>query len=675
MLTIVFIFLRIALINLLFGVVLFLLTNNILLSVLISVIVVWGVWFSLKPFLLYYHRIKYNKIAQKYTQKVKTLTQDGFTFRDLNKNGKLDPYEDSRLDVETRVNDLLSQMNVQEKAGLLFNHFTFFNNPENTITEQDFTYDTYPQKMIYCKNMNTFTIFGGGCTPKQTAVLTNALQEMAEKTRLGIPATIASDPRHHYDAGVGAGAAQNGISRWPEQLGLAATRDNEITRNCGRIVAKEFRAQGMHIILGPMADMATSPMWGRNYGTFGDDKQLVSEMVSNFIIGCQEDKKENDRHILCQVKHFPGGGSQKDGWDSHFPYGKEQIYPTNGFNEHLAPFEKAIDDGVSQIMPYYSIPEGLSGIEEVGFNFNKKIITDLLRNKLGFDGVIGTDFSIIKGTKYLGFSLFFPKVWGVEKLKPIQRLKKAFDAGVDQIGGETCSELLVQLIENGEISMERIDESCKRVLRDKFKMGLFDNPYIDAEKAEEICGCKEHMQAGEKAQQNSLILLKNGKENGILPLKKGVKVYCENISDNIKKYATVVNSPQEADIAIIRRAAPHIKQYRYLYEGLFKQGRLDFDAKEEQKLIEVMKAVPTIFDIGLDRPAVIENLVNHSEAVTGHFGCEEEVFLAMIFGEFAPTGKLPFSLPKNMEDVYTHKVDAPFPKEKALFAFGHGLTY
>ncbi len=338
--------------------------------------------------------------------------------------------------------------------------------------------------------------------------------------------------------------------------------------------------------------------------------------------------------------------------------------------------ERFLEENRKQIMPYYSIPMGLEGIEEVGFNFNKAIITDLLRKKLGFNGVVGTDFSIIKGTKVLGFKLMFPKVWGVERLSPKQRLKKAFEAGVDQIGGETCVNLLVRLIDEGALAKENIDTSCKRVLRDKFKLGLFDNPYVDESEANEICGNDVFVKAGVEAQKASMILLKNGKSKSILPLKEGLKVYAENISkESLSKYAIVVESPEEADVALIRRASPSIKQYRYIYEKLFKQGALDFNKKEKQELLNIMNKVPTVFDLGLDRPAVVPEINHVCEAFTGHFGCEEDVFLELIFGKFSPTGKLPFSLPKSMEVVYKHQVDKPLDAKDVLYEYGYGLTY
>lgn len=614
----------------------------------------------------------YNKL----TKKPEFITHnEGFLYRDLNNNGKLDVYEDPRQPIEARVNDLLSQMTLEEKTGLLFNHFTFAHDPENLISFSDWVYDTFPEEMLLLKKMNTFTIFGGTNDPHKTAQITNKLQELASRTRLGIPITFASDPRHHYDAGVGSGAAQLGISRWPEQLGLAATREEQLVKEFGSISAKEYRAQGIHLILGPMADVATSPMWGRNYGTFGEEFDLASSMTVALVNGMQNTNNINET-VLCQVKHFPGGGPEKDGWDSHFPYGKEQIYPSGKFENHLKPFKKSIEAGVSQIMPYYSIPVGLNGVEEVGFNFNKPIITDLLRNRLNFNGVVGTDFSVIKGTKVLGFNLLFPKVWGVERLRPIKRLKKAFDAGVDQIGGETCVDLLTMLVKNKEIPMERIDDSCKRVLRDKFKLGLFDNPYVNETKVSEICGIERYVEKGVKAQQKSIVLLKNGKTKPVLPLQRGVKIYSINISkDVLKEYATIVSTPEEADFAIIRKEAPSIKQYRYIYEKLFKQGRLDFPKKEKAQMLKIMNVVPTILDIGLDRPVVVPELNELCEAFTGHFGCEERIFLDMIFGEFSPSGKLPISLPKSMEAVNNHLVDKPLSKEDALYLFGHGLTY
>ena len=216
MLSILLIILKLMGINLMIVLLTSIISGNILWSFIIVTAIFWTLFFVHKCCMLPLIKIKMERVPKKYTEEVKTITVDGFTFRDLNKNGKLDVYKDSRQPIDARVENLMSLMTVEEKAGLLFNHFTFVNDPDDLTTKQDELYHTFPEDMIFNNNMNTFTLFGGYCTPEQSAKVTNKLQYLASKTRLGIPVTICSDPRHHYDAGVGTGASQHGISRWPE---------------------------------------------------------------------------------------------------------------------------------------------------------------------------------------------------------------------------------------------------------------------------------------------------------------------------------------------------------------------------------------------------------------------------------------------------------------------------
>ena len=185
-------------------------------------------------------------------------------------------------------------------------------------------------------------------------------------------------------------------------------------------------------------------------------------------------------------------------------------------------------------MPYYGIPAGQTK-EDVGFAFNKDIITGLLRKYYKFDGVICTDWNIITDS-----GMGAGRAWGVEHLTPLQRVEKVLDAGCDQFGGETVPELIVELVRTGQISEVRIDESVRRLLRDKFRLGLFDNPYVDVKKAVTLVGNNKFVQKGKLAQKKSTILLKNEQ---LLPLKDGIKIYVENINTTIAaRYGTVVKS-------------------------------------------------------------------------------------------------------------------------------------
>ncbi len=633
-------------------------------------------------------RLNEFKTVKKYEEKMKKAkenecekprvitTEDGFEFRDLNKNGKLDIYEDSRQPIEARVEDLLSQMNVEEKVGLMFNVYYRSLDINKKPTKNDHRFGLYMDDLIYNKKMNTITT-NGSSGPKKSAEFANAVQDMASKTRLGIPMTIATDPRHHYDAADGTGASQDGISRWPEATGLAAMRNSDLVEKFGDIARREYRAQGVHMLLGPMADLCTEPRWGRTMGTFCERADLAGELSAAFVRGFQGKEIGTDS-ALSQIKHFPGGGPQKDGWDAHFPYGPDQVYPGNNFEYHMDAFTKSFDAGVAQVMPYYGRPIGLEGIEEVGFGFNKDVLTGILRNRFKFDGVIATDFTLITDDKMLGVSGRKAKAWGMEKCSREERMLKCLDAGVDQFGGESCTELLNKLVKEGKVTEERLDESCRRILRDKFRIGLFDNPYVDPEKAEEICGCDEFVNAGIEAQQKSLVLVKNGIKQPVLPLKKGIKIYAESIKDEtLKQYGEVVSTIEEADIAILHLQTPYRKRYGYIYDltGFMRQGRLDFEEKERERILGITKQIPTIISITLDRAAVMPEIAKKAEAIIGDFGCEQSIILDAIFGAFSPTGKLPFGLPKSMEVVESNKSDVPSTEEECIYPYGFGLSY
>ncbi|MGH2547921.1 MAG: glycoside hydrolase family 3 protein, partial [Thermomicrobiales bacterium] len=329
------------------------------------------------------------------------------SFRDLNKNGRLDIYEDASQPIEARVEDLLGQMRLAEKAGLMF----------QTMVGMDISawqipgLPTAPEHMSE-RAMNHFNVIGSEPAGAM-ADWHNRMQALAEATRLGIPISISTDPRHAFTDNMAAAMSTTAFSQWPESLGLAATRDAALVQEFGDIARQEYRAIGIHAALHPMADLATEPRWARLSGTFGEDAELSAEMTAAYIKGFQGETV-GPESVACMVKHFPGGGPQKDGEDPHFPYGKEQIYPGDNFDYHLIPFEAAFAVDVAQVMPYYGVPVGI-GLEEVAFGFNKQVITGMLRERYGFDGVICTDWGLVTDND-LGGPIFEARAWGVEHL-------------------------------------------------------------------------------------------------------------------------------------------------------------------------------------------------------------------------------------------------------------------
>jgi beta-glucosidase len=600
-----------------------------------------------------------------------------FAYRDLNKNGRLDPYEDSRLPIDERVEDLLSQMTLEEKAGMMF-HAMIGLNPDGSLVEGESQVGSIStSEMVLTKKMNTFNVLQG-TKPRLMAEWYNRLQGLAESTRLGIPVTIGSDPRHSYGVSDNPVASflAGDFSAWPEPIGLGATDDPELVREFGDIARQEYLAVGIRIALHPMVDLCTEPRWSRVYGCFGEDADLVSRIGYAYIRGFQGETLGPDS-VACMTKHFPGGGPQLKGEDPHFHYGREQVYPGDNVEYHLKPFEAAFAAGTAQIMPYYGMPVG-TDMEEVGFSYSRGVVTDLLRGRFGFDGVVCTDWGLVTDQEYVGGEVMPARAWGVEHLDRHQRVAKIIEAGVDQFGGEFCPELVVDLVRDGRIPESRIDESVRRLLRDKFRLGLFENPYVDPDAAERIVGKKQFRERGEYAQRKSIVLLKNGDRGGrpVLPLSGRPRLYLENVNRDVAaRYGDIADRPEDADIAILRLRAPYEDRDKNLLERLFHSGDLDFKEPEKGRIRSVLRAVPTIVDIFLERPSVIPEIAAEVAGLLANFGANDAALFDVVFGHFAPTGKLPFELPSSMEAVRNQKEDLPYDSVDPVFPFGFGLTY
>jgi len=657
-----------------FAVIGWFLSDSIIIAVFTPIILI--IVYQLLKRLLHSQKVK--KIHEMLGPEAPSLIEDGVHFRDLNKNGKMDVYEDSRKTIDDRVEDLLSQMTLEEKVGQLFSPMMGVGK-DGEVKEKKSLFSKFATSEIIIKrNISTFAVMGSIKTEKFVK-WHNSCQKLAEKTRLGIPLTICSDPRHEYmdTNNPAASLLDASMSKWPQPLGLAATRDENLVEKFANIARQELTSIGIRFGLHPMADLSTEPRWGRINGTFGEDAELAGKMVAAYIRGFQGSVIGKDS-LACCVKHFPGGGPQKDGYDPHFPYGAEQVYPGKKFEYHQIPFKQAFDAGAAAVMPYYGKPMGIEGLEEVGFNFNKQVTTDLLRTKLGFKGIVHTDYGIISAMKIFGESFQGPTAWGVEHLSQLERVEKAINAGVDQLGGEACTELALKLVKQGRIPVSRLDESCRRVLRLKFELGLFDNPYVDESKALEICNREEFVEAGRDAMRKSLVLLKNSSEDNapVLPLEGLVKVYIEGFDKElVNNYAQVVKTPEKADFALINLKTPSRLDLRELFGLMFKQGDLDFTEKQRNKLKKVMTICPTIVNLYLDRPAVIPELKEQASAIIGNFSVSPDIVLDLIFGKFKPTGKLPFELPSSMEAVRNQRSDVPYDSDNPLYSFGHGLSY
>lgn len=610
----------------------------------------------------------------------KTLLHlDGLEFRDLNDNGWLDKYEDWRQPLDDRVEDLLAQMTLEEKTGLMWHppigvgsDGELLNKPNPLVFSMVSTYDVVLRQKI--RHFNLFSV----PSTENLAKWYNNLQKLAEQDRLGIPVTISSDPRHGINNFIGSGLLGGDWSKWPEPIGLAAANDSSLVVEFGDIARAEYCAVGIRIALHPMADLATEPRWARINGTFGEDANLSSKITAAYIYGFQGETLGKNS-VACMTKHWPGGGPQKDGWDAHFRYGMDQEYPGDNFAYHLKPFKAAFEAGTAMIMPYYGVPLGQTS-EDVGMSFNKEIITDLLRVKYGYDGVVCTDWGILEGFKLLGISIIEGMTWGVDDLALEQRIQKVIDAGVDQFGGNNATGKLMKLVKEGKISENRIDESARRLLRLKFQLGLFDDPYVNIADAVNTVGKSEFVDKGKLAQRKSIVLLKNRMlpdSTYMLPLGDNIKIYIENIDKDVaREYATVVDSLEDADYAVLRLQTPWVPQHRgSLYENFFHQGDLNFKEPELGRILNIAERKPTIICIYLDRPVVFPEITEAAAGIFGEFGANDDAVLDMIFGRFKPTAILPFELPSSMQAVDEQLEDVPYDSRAPLFPFGYGLRY
>lgn len=582
------------------------------------------------------------------------------------------PYQDSSLLVEQRVADLLPRLSLEDKAGLMFHEIAPML-PGGELLPPGSPWGVATEELIREKRITHFNVHG---VPKQGSEMArwhNKLQTIAAEVGLGVPVTISTDPRHAFAENQGALFSSGAFSQWPESLGFSAIGDLNLVEQFGDIARQEYRAVGIHAALHPQIDLATEPRWSRAGMTFGEDAKQSGAVGAAYIRGFQG-KVFGKTSVSTMTKHFPGGGPQLDGEDPHFVYGKEQVYPGNNFDYHVEPFKDAIAAGTRQMMPYYGQPIGTK-YEEVGFGFNKGVLTDLLKGELGFEGVICTDWGLITDANILGQDMP-ARAWGVENLTRSERVEKALNAGADQFGGESCPELIVELVRSGRIAEERINYSAAKLLTEKFLLGLFDEErFVDEAGANLIVGKDEFLAAGEAAQRASFVLLKLAETGAAqLPLARGLKIYVEGIdAEQVASLGEIVATPSEADVAVIRKHA-HFDPRPGGFEALFHAGSLEFPADEVERIVEICHQVPTIFDIYLDRAAVFPEIANAAAAVTANFGSSPKAFIDVLKTPSLAKGRLPIELPSSTAAILASKSDVPYDTEAPTFAYGSGLS-
>lgn len=617
-----------------------------------------------------------------------TIEQDGKLFKDLDGNGKLDPYEDWRLPAPRRVDDLITRMSVPEKAGLMmFASHGGFMGPDGQVLDTtapppkgtlkspvnvsgvpgfDPADKPSPRDLIVNRHVRWIGTSPGG-DAAAFARWANAVQAMAESTRLGIPVVLASDPIHTTNRLPGGALPppdrRKLTSSWPDQIGFAAIGDVGLVERFGQIGAAEFRALGMRVVVNPIADVATEPRWNRIPGTFGEDADLSAKMTAAYVRGFQG-RTFGSSSVMTIVKHFPGDGPVAHGLDPHNPYGKYLVYPAGMQAYHLKPFKAAIAAGAQSIMTSYGIPTGL---DTVGSSFSKAVVSGLLRDKLDFRGIVISDW-------------LHAMPWGVESLSKEDREARMIAAGVDQFGGEHETRYVIDLVQRGVVPLSRLNESVSRILLPMFEMGLFEDPYVDPANATKVVNSQVFRAVAAEAQRRAVVLLKNA--DGVLPLRAEERVELLGFSTVPEALAPhIAVDEKSADAVIVKVNAPyHVNASGQAFFKETHEGPLLYKgANNESDLTLINRAVasgkPVIVVMSMERPAVLSEFLGRVDGMLATFGSDDDAVADILLGKATPSGKLPFDLPADEASVEHQKEDAPHDFSNTLFRQGFGLAY
>lgn len=710
------------------------------------------------------------KLGYAKTSGIKILTVDGFAFKDLNKNNSLDKYEDWRLPVDVRVKDIASKLSIEQIDGLMLysKHQaipafpggpfagTYNGKPFLESGAKPFDLSDQQKKFLLNDNVRHVLVISVQ-SPKVAAIWNNNMQALAEGNGFGIPANNSSDPRNGIVANAEFNAGSGGaISMWPGSLGMAATFDPSIVEEFGRIASTEYRALGISTALSPQIDLATDPRWNRVNGTFGEDAKLATDMARAYIDGFQTSTGDKEitngwgyNSVNAMVKHWPGGGTGEGGRDAHYGYGKYAVYPGNNFQQHLLPFTegafklKGKTGKASAVMPYYTISynQDRKNHENVANNYNRYLITDLLRKKYKYDGVVCTDW-LVTGDETAVDVFFTGKSWGVENLSVAERHYKILMAGVDQFGGNNDAGPVIEAYkmgvkEHGEPFMRtRFEQSAARLLKNIFRIGLFENPYLNPDSSEHIVGAPAFMAAGYEAQLKSIVMLKN--KNKVLPVAKNKTVYIpmkftpagKNFLGNeipekldypvnlnvVKKYFSVTDNPEEADYALVFISSPNsgggynsveakaggtgyvpasLQYNKYTatdardssiaggdplekftnrsYQGKSSTAINTLDLKMVTDTYAKMKGKPVIVSVNMNNPMVFAELEKDANAILVNFGVQDQASLDIITGRTEPSGLLPLQMPEDMHTVEKQFEDVPHDMD--IYKDSEGNSY
>ncbi len=611
------------------------------------------------------------------------LEVDGYQFIDLNGNGELDVYEDWRQDAETRAADLVSQMTVREKIAQM-QHPTYLPRADGKIAPYLKDYcSEYGIGMLLIRELNSV---------EAAATTMNTIQEYAEASRLGVPVLVSMDSVHGL-------SYVSGATVTPHNLALAATRDEALVTKLAEIARDEHLAVGVRMTLSPEADIASEPRWGRVMETFGEDPDLVTKMVTAQVVAFQNGRDGlNTGSIVACMKHFPGAGPQMEGKDTSPIISSEETLQI-----HLKPYYAALEVNVASIMPYYSVPLALD-MENSAIG-SKATLQDLLRDEMGFTGIIQTDWGMIWAIQEALGTMTGEEVSDEEAI-----LIGVTQSRVDGIGGESIRliDLMEEYTQEGKIDEAILTAAATRIVKVKFEMGMFENPYCDVDYAVSFVGNEENQKVNLQAAREAMTLLKN---DGALPLNPDAKqtiLVCGprafdtdslvggwssaqdglTIADAVAAYAgenTTVLTEKE-DVGVIKELAQQadviivsIGEPSYQHDPVWGYDTLEI-VQSQQEILEAAvasgKTVITVVTGG--RPYILTWCDENTNAILEAYypGAKGGIAIAeTLFGMNNPTGKTPMQFPRNMESVNAQEGDVSFDLENPLYDYGFGLSY
>lgn len=409
-------------------------------------------------------------------------------------------YKQASAPVEERVKDLMGRMTIDEKIGQLCcpMGWEMYTKTKNDVVASDL----YKEKMkkmplgsfwaVLRADPWTQKTLENGLNPELGAKALNALQKYAvEETRLGIPILFAEECPHGHMA--------IGTTVFPTSLLMASTWNKDLIYRVGETIALEARLQGANVGYGPVLDIAREPRWSRMEESFGEDPVLTATIGVSFMKGMQGEAQNDGQHLYSTLKHFAAYGIPEAGHNgARSVVGMRQL-----FSDFLPPFKKAVEEGVATIMTSYNTVDGIPCTS------NKFLLTDVLRGMWGFKGFVYSDLMSIEG-------IVGNRVAKDNKEAAVLALK----AGLDMdLGGNAYGNNLRKAFDEGAVTTEDIDKAVANVLRMKFRMGLFENPYVSPKEAKKLVRSKEHKALAREVAREGIVLLKN---DGVLPLKKDI---------------------------------------------------------------------------------------------------------------------------------------------------------